>query len=661
MQKKMNYNHDKKNNSEYHKKLNNEGFLDINSSQEEMNSDIFTKKKGDEGEKLGTGKFRFINTQAEKEKKNKKQKNSKKNETNYINNKNEKIENNNNLKNTKNLNEEKLNKKFNNHKKIKSYESNNSKSKEEIDNYNNYPYIETDSNENENVEKQKLNKQLKRINQKNEKLKGFEQAFLTKNHSLQNKNLINNKNYSRNATFESDFHGKKNYLKEENATYPREYYPIGYNSNSYLRNYYLKPKPPIIRNISLLKMARNKYYDEEDIIYRSMMSPDINRLKKNVSFNKSIEQKRKLLGIPLYKDEFKKYYTTRKENISKEEKEDLNKLMIYKKRQDEILRNYEKKNIINHKRRFYIKNKTNPIRIRFKYHKNKKYTNPYNIFANNNYINNEAKNKNHLRLNNSYIAKRPDFNKFRKVYFNNQREIDNHNRQNVTQNSVHFNDRDKNYLKHKVYFYKLKEKEKNNSFISKEQIRDSRNSNELKELSHLPYNTIDLQIDKIATEKESQKNSDNWPSNNNSNNKVMNTLRSTKYNKRNINLKLSNAKDVSPKTKIIYSSPRYDEIMSIEENNGKTMHIVQKRHKLPNIILLQMQANKKYQKRVLKKPIQYNRNIDYYQEYTNNRKNPGRGLSALRRINQRIENYKKGAPSMNEQSLKEKINNISLY
>ena len=180
-------------------------------------------------------------------------------------------------------------------------------------------------------------------------------------------------------------------------------------------------------------------------------------------------------------------------------------------------------------------------------------------------------------------------------------------------------------------------------------------------MSHLPYNTIDLQIDKIATEKESQKNSDNWPSNNNSNNKVMNTLRSTKYNKRNINLKLSNAKDVSPKTKIIYSSPRYDEIMSIEENNGKTMHIVQKRHKLPNIILLQMQANKKYQKRVLKKPIQYNRNIDYYQEYTNNRKNPGRGLSALRRINQRIENYKKGAPSMNEQSLKEKINNISLY
>ena len=125
----------------------------------------------------------------------------------------------------------------------------------------------------------------------------------------------------------------------------------------------------------------NKYFEEENVYKTVSMSPDISRDKYNISFNKSIEQKRRLLGIPLYKNEFQKY---NKNEMNKNKNN--NRVEMYKKRQEEILNNYEKKNIINQKSRELLK-------------KNKKTKTPIRISYNDNYnkTRNEMKNLNIIR------------------------------------------------------------------------------------------------------------------------------------------------------------------------------------------------------------------------------------------------------------------------
>ena len=93
------------------------------------------------------------------------------------------------------------------------------------------------------------------------------------------------------------------------------------------------------------------------------------------------------------------------------------------------------------------------------------------------------------------------------------------------------------------------------------------------------------------------------------------------------------------------------------------MQVLKKRH---NSITIHVETNnikhqkiheiKKLEKEQSKFPTKKK-----YENYENNLTRPGRAISALRRINQTIENYKKGINSGNEENLKMKINNINHY
>ena len=774
MQEKMNYYYNSQNNSDYpydlydksssknnteNKNLNNQGDIDINTSQEEINSkeDKIKINNYDEIENSGHGKFRFINTQAEREDKiknknnyptkginNKENNNSNKITNNIciiINKPEIKDINNNNNINTeysnnfeedknKNLNKKELNDKFNSHKKNKSYASNNSKSNkksineyiEEIDNYNAYSYIDTEPNE--EGKKITLHKKLK---QKKQELKDLEENIKLKNISLKDKKSKFNKKgktHVKSTSFEwgNHNHNKNNDLKGESITYDSsEYNSIekimpniknknnvnninninNYNDN--LKNKFINSDNQIFNDIPMIKIQKQKYYDDEEYNNYKTMSPDITRDKFNASFNKSIEQKRKLLGIPLYKNDFPKYNVKIRGDMDKEEKEKLNKLAMYQKRQDEILKNYEKKNIINQKSRDYIKNSKNknknPIRITY-YDKYKKDTNPNNIFENDNYINennnkihnDNKKNKNGVRLNNSYVVKKQDVKNKNKRNYNSQREIPNYHKQNKTQNSLNHKIEETNYLKKKIKIYKQKEKKekeenknKNKNFFEKDKKENNNNINkkELIELKQVPSNKVDVPFEKKIYDNysyyskiisklfnyninESKNNSNsNKVSNNNSNNKNINNLyNNAKYNnKKNNNIKINNYKDKSPYKTNIYSSPKHDEVMTIQNNeNGKILRIVKKRHKSPKKITTPLQTNQKYQnqnlfidlKKVEKEKETPQKKIEKKEIKNNNIIAPGRGISALRRINQRIENYKKRIPSKKRRKNKNK-------
>ena len=715
------YNISSSNNNFENNNYNNQDDLGLNVSQEQINSqeDIIQIKNEDEIENSGSGKYRFINIQAEKEDKMKSKNEFNNDKINYssenINNKrnnnhSNKITNNiciiinkpevkdinnnsniniNYLDNYKeenqymdnnNNNKNELNEKINLHKKNNSYVSNNKKSPndyiEEIDNYYNYSYLEKEPNE--DGKKITLHKKL---NLKKQKLKDLEQKIKNTNISLKDKKSKVEKKRARSSTFDSgnNTKGKGNDLKVESITYDLPVYSIetkmpqiknknNKNSKNNKHNNNLKNNSEdlIFNDIQKINNQKHKNYDdeEEDYIYKTM-SPDISRNKYNISFKKSIEQKRKLLGIPLYKNELKNDNTKIKDDIdNKEEKKQTNKLKIYKKRQDEILRNYEKKNIINQKSRDYIKNNKiknrNPIRITY-YDKNKKDMISNNIFENDNYINDEKnnnkkidnENKNNIRFNKSYIIKKPDYNNKNKRNINSQKETDNFNEQNKTQNSINNKEDDTNYLRKKIKVYKEKTKE-NKNFMTRNNTNN--NSKKIMEFKILPPNKIDLQKEKKIyennsyyskiisklfnyNENDSQKNQYN---NKNDNKNINNLNNNTKYNKTN-NI-INNNKDKFPyNTKILYSSQKNGEIMTIQNNeNCKILRIVKKRHKTPDKTPIQIEANKKTIK-ALKTQKDQSRNEK--KEYNKNITTPGGGISALRRINQRIENYKNRIPS----------------
>ena len=689
-----------------------ENCLEMNSSQEEINSkeDIIKIKNEDEIMRSSRGKFRFINAQASEKDKIEKIENleSQNISPNKITNniciiinksQDKAIDNSeNNINNIEYINtfDKEFKNKNSNKKELNQHKKNNSNKKnkkseiepqEEIDNYN-YSYIDTEPNEKNKIT---LHKKLK---QKKQKLKDLEQTIQNKKKSLKEKkskiDMKQNKKHVRSTTFDS---GKKNVFikrndKDESIIYEsldnkssrkKKILNLKNNNKSNKNNNENKSinsEDKIFKDIPMIKIEKNKYFEEENVYKTVSMSPDISRDKYNISFNKSIEQKRRLLGIPLYKNEFQKY---NKNNINKNKKN--NRVEIYKKRQEEILNNYEKKNAINRKSRENLKNNKKsktPIRITY----NDNYNNKRNSNANT-YLdindnkshkkgNTDEKQKN-MNVNHLYIiSQKPYIKNKNKRNTKSQNEIEVYDKKNKTQNSTNINNKDQahNYLKKKIKVYKQKEKSKENKKTKIKNNEDNRYGKELIEYKLVPgkneipkekkvyenntyYSKI---ISKMLNfnESESQKNTSNKETKNNSDNK--NTSSTKKRN----NLNTNNYKDVSPFTsKIIFSSPKQNEIMTIQNNeDGKTMRIVKKRHKSPKKSG-QFQNNQLYQNQNQFKILENNKpekeNIKKEKkEYKNNVVLPGRGISALRRINQKIENYKNRVPSRKRRRTKNK-------
>jgi hypothetical protein len=116
-----------------------------------------------------------------------------------------------------------------------------------------------------------------------------------------------------------------------------------------------------------------------------------------------------------------------------------------------------------------------------------------------------------------------------------------------------------------------------------------------------------------------------------------------------LNINMNNLKNEHQlyKEKAVFSPPKSDEIMTVENNvRGKTIHIIKKRNKSPqfNQSFQQSSPETKKQNTNIESKNQDNEKEQIKvekKEYKNNFREPGRGISALRRINQKIENYKK--------------------
>ena len=629
------------------------------------------------------------------------------NNSEYINNDDDEEENNMNTdKKMNNIGDDN----FNSDKKNKTYSSSyykqsNKKSPneyiEEIDNHNDYSYMETEPNKKIIT----LHKQLK---EKKQKLRDLERTIEIKENSLKEKKSkanIKEKKVVRSTTFdrgaltskkindgkgESITYDSSDYYTAEKKKKPyKRYINIKSNLNTNLQNKFVHSQNQIFSDIPLIKIQKQKLYDdEEDNIY-STMSPDATRDKGNISFNQSIEQKRRILGIPLYKNEFQRYNKKRinnikkndhinieekeNNNIDKEQKKNVGKLSMYKRRQDEILRIYEKKNILNRKSRDYIKSKNKtPIRINY-YDKQKKGISFNNIFDNDNNNNNEnnnnkQKDKKDMKINKSYVVRHSELKKKDKK---NQKDIpDNKKSNNKANNTINHKDDSNNYLQNKIKVYKQKEKPKenkkrksnNNNVITKDINRKSQDINELRPS---PFNNneeppINKKIydnnnyySKIISklfnyEFEPQKKNKKSSNNYNSDNKRTNNFSNSKYNNnKKSNLNINNYNNVSPnRSKLLYASPRHNEIMTIQDNeNGKVLRVVKKRHKSP--IKKPVETPQTIQNQIkfieIKKPEKKEDTQEktiQKKDYKNNVNIPGRGILALRRINQKIENYK---------------------
>ena len=761
------------------RELNKQNVLDSNNLSPEKEDSSQLKS---ENENFGTGKFRFINTQADKINKRSEYNNDKSsystqdinsnkdnnndlnkitnniciiinkpevkdinnnnNNSKYINSYNEEEENNINMNNKKKLNkEEKI---FIFHKKNKSSTSSNKhtfrKSPndyiEEIDNYNNYSYMETEPNKT----KITLHKRLK---QKKQQFKILQQTIEKKENTLKGKRLkVNDKEKKviRSTTFDrGTFNRKLNDLKGESASYDSsDYYTIERkkkpykthqnskkNLNTNLQNKILNSENRVFSDTPLIDAQKQKYIDDEEDNLYNTMSPNATRDKYNISFNQSIEQKRRLLGIPLYKNEFPNYNIKRiknnifkeekkrnnhinmeeskKDNIDKEQKKNLEKIKLYKKRQDEILKNYEKKKILNQRSRDNIKSKNkSPIKNNY-YEKQNKGISSNNIFDNDNNINGNNNNKkqgrNDMKANKSYVVRQSELKNKIKQNSNNPKDFPNNNKTNKINNinyTINHKDDVNHYLKSKIKVYKQKEKPKekkkkrnnnNNNFIIKDINRKSQDINELRP-SPSTYNEPEPPKDlKIYENKsyysklmsklfnyndfESQNKYSKISSNNNSDNKSINNINNTKNtSNKNSNLNINNYNKVSPyNSKLLYASPRHREIMTIQDDeNGKVLRVVKKRYKSPIKKQVETQETQLPKKTHIHNQIKFieikkpekreerQENTIQKKDYTNNINAPGRGILALRRINQRIENFKKNIriPSKKRKKAKSK-------
>ena len=579
----------------------------------------------------------------------------------------------------------------------------------------NYFYREREDNNDEN--KQTLHKVL---SQKQKKLKDLEKNISNKEIALKDKKSqiekLENK-HTRSVTLGEEKQFIKNnngfkindLIKPDNSDYniiqrnkmrnKNNYYK--FNKNSFTINKSLNSEDKYFKDIPMTNIQTNKYNYLEQQIFRTM-SPETD--KYNISFNKSIEEKRKMLGIPLKKNDYEKMNKKIEEDLNENEENLKQKLLVYRKKQDENIKIYENRNKTNQESKENVKNlyknvhksyngkskskPKNPIRILYKDNSKPIYShNNYDHNITNNFfkeiksnsnLNIELRNKN-IHYNNSYILKRKDMEKAKKHYSNSQSDIFSYKKAKKNKND---NENDKNLMKNKIKIYKetqnkdiYKKNKDQNDLRCSSRLSDNNNNPKEKKIyenksyySKLLSKILNIKNKGFSTnKKESIKTYTNNTINNINtnrnyiNNNYINNLLTNNTNNNEYNINMDNPKNEpqSYKENTAFSHQKNDEIMTVENTKGKTIHIIKKRNKSPQInqpyqksspeikkqnikIESKKQDNEKEQIKVEKK------------EYKNNLKGPGRGISALRRINQKIENYKKRVNTRKRRQAKSK-------
>ena len=568
----------------------------------------------------------------------------------------------------------------------------------------NYFYNEREENNDEN--KQTLHKVL---SQKQKKLKDLQKNISNKEIALKDKKsqigkLENKHNRSITLGEEKQFIKNNNEFKVNDLIKPDDsdyniiqknkmrnknnYYK--FNKNSYTVNKSLSSEDKYFKDIPMANIQTNKYNYLEQQIFRTM-SPETD--KYNISFNKSIEEKRKMLGIPLKKNDYEKMNKKIEDDLNENEEENLNqKLLVYRKKQDEIIKIYEKRNKANQESKENSKNlyknvhksynrkskskPKNPIRILYKDNSKPIYShnnydhsitnNFFNEIKSNSNLNIELRNKN-IHYNNSYIIKRKDMEKAKKHYSNSQNDIFSYKK--AKKNKTN-NEKDKNLIKKKIKIYKetqnkdiYKKNKEQNDLRCSSRLSDNNNNQKEKKIyenksyySKLLSKILNIKNKEYPTnKKESIKTYTNDTINNINTNRnyinsdYMRNLLTNNTNNNDYNINLNNPKNEpqSYKTKEVLSPQKNDEIMTVENNTkGKTIHIIKKRNKSPQINQSNRQYSPETKKQNMKiESIKQDNEKEQIKmekkEYNNNLKGPGRGISALRRINQKIENYKK--------------------
>ena len=581
-----------------------------------------------------------------------------------------------------------------------------------LNNNYNYSYVQNESSDEEG-KKYTLHRKL---TQKQKKLKTLEKNIEQKTIEIkEKKNIIDKieKKHNRSITFgnENCFFGNKLGVKEgftnkdSDLSMTEKKNKKSMNNNYNMKNNYynignksINPENKYLNDISMNNAQNNKYIDLEKKFY-STISHDLNNDKLNISFNKSIEQKRKLLGIPLNQNEFQKINQKIYEEMNEEEEKVINqKLSIFKKRQDEILKIYEKKNLINQQSRENIKNfskkkhnsytsnnngakikQKNPIRIIYNDNLSK------SNFLNNNLekesnindykniikLGNEIRYRN-INYNNSYSGKNNFIKKNKNRISNSQENIYDYNK---IKNNNNEKSQNNNHIKKKIKVFRNKEKLKDNkNLITKNNKKKSKEQNELKNTSRLNYQKekkmyenksyYSKYLSKLFGYNDKDSNQKNKKASTKNINNLNTNKRNTYINYNNNNLIIDNSKnsmvnintnnnnnEITPtnKNKAIYSSKNSDEIMTIQDNEDvKTIHIIKKRNKSPQIIPKKLPVNESQtqnkiqnQNNEIKKKENIKEKKVEKKEYKSTNSGPGRGISALRRINQKIENYKK--------------------
>ena len=566
----------------------------------------------------------------------------------------------------------------------------------------NYFYSEREDNNDEN--KQTLHKVL---SQKEKKLKDLQKTIDNKEISLKDKKsqidklenkhtrsitlgeekqfIKNNNEFKINGLIKPD-DSDYNILQRNKMRNKNNYYK--FNKNSFTINKSLNSEDKYFKDIPMTNIQTNKYNYLEQQIFRTM-SPETD--KYNISFNKSIEEKRKMLGIPLKKNDYEKMNKKIEEDLNENEENLKQKLLVNRKKQDENIKIYENRNKTNQESKENLKNlyknvhksyngkskskPKNPIRILYKDNSKPIYShNNYDHNITNNFfkeiksnsnLNIELRNKN-IHYNNSYILKRKDMEKAKKHYSNSQSDIFSYKKAKKNKND---NENDKNLMKNKIKIYKetqnkdiYKKNKDQNDLRCSSRLSDNNNNPKEKKIyenksyySKLLSKILNIKNKGFSTnKKESIKTYTNNTINNINtnrnyiNNNYINNLLTNNTNNNEYNINMDNPKNEpqSYKENAAFSPQKNDEIMTVENTKGKTIHIIKKRNRSPQINQSYQKSSPETKKQniIIESKKQDNENEQIKvekKEYKNNLKGPGRGISALRRINQKIENYKK--------------------
>ena len=168
---------------------------------------------------------------------------------------------------------------------------------------------------------------------------GEEKQFIKNNNGFKINDLIKPDDSDYNIIQKNKMRNKNNYYK--------------FNKNSYTVNKSLNSEDKYFKDIPMTNIQTNKYNYLEQQIFRTM-SPEID--KYNISFNKSIEEKRKMLGIPLNKNDYEKMNKKIEDDLNENEENLKQKLLVYRKKQDEIIKIYENRNKTNQENKENVKN-----------------------------------------------------------------------------------------------------------------------------------------------------------------------------------------------------------------------------------------------------------------------------------------------------------------